>query len=151
MGRTPDRFPGLREEEEGILVDPGTATPTRNGELRYVVGVGFRVYEEGVEKGLSGGIDPPQHEALSTLVHDVASDSWLEVIRDSNRVTSLIYWSDSGKTSKVRESIVSRDGNNRVYQVEDRQYSGGVLFEKVITTYTRDVNGRVVSADINKV
>ena len=58
MGQTPDRFPGEREDE-GVLLEPSAVVPTVNGELRYVTGVGFRFYEEGVLKGLGAGGDMP--------------------------------------------------------------------------------------------
>ena len=52
MPQTPDRFPGERQEE-GILFDVGSDHPTVNGEMRYVTGAGFRVFEEGIEHGLA--------------------------------------------------------------------------------------------------
>lgn len=69
MPRTPDRFPGEREEES-IQFEPSAVVPTTNGEFRYVTGVGFRFYEEGVEVGLSGtGISEAQHRTLLQLIH----------------------------------------------------------------------------------
>ncbi len=51
MGRTPDRFPGEREDE-GLLLVPDTVHPMANGEIRYVTGQGFKFFQEGVEKPL---------------------------------------------------------------------------------------------------
>jgi len=53
MGKTPDRFPGCREEEEIQLI-PGTESPTENGMFSYRSGAGFEFYEEGAVKSLSG-------------------------------------------------------------------------------------------------
>lgn len=69
MGRTPDRFPGEREDE-GVLLEPGAARPTVDGEIRYVAGEGFRFREGGTEVGLSGsGISETSHKALRQLIH----------------------------------------------------------------------------------
>jgi hypothetical protein len=65
---TPDRSPGV-SDEEGLNLEPASA-PTANGQLRYVNGVGFRFFEEGVEKGLTGsGLSEAQHKALLQLIH----------------------------------------------------------------------------------
>lgn len=70
MGVTPDRRPGPLDEDEGINLEPQAIAPTVNGEFRYVAGLGFRFFEEGVEKGLSGtGITEAQHKVLLNLIH----------------------------------------------------------------------------------
>lgn len=51
MARTPDRFPGEREDE-GLFLDPDTVSPTVNGTVRYITGTGFQFRDEGVTKGL---------------------------------------------------------------------------------------------------
>jgi len=51
MARTPDRFPGEREDE-GLILDPDTVSPTVNGTVRYITGTGFQFRDEGVTKGL---------------------------------------------------------------------------------------------------
>lgn len=51
MARTPDRFPGEREDE-GVILEPGSVSPTVNGEIRYVTLKGFRFFEEGIERKL---------------------------------------------------------------------------------------------------
>jgi len=67
---TPDRRPGVLDEDEGINLEPQSVAPTVNGEFRYVAGIGFRFYEEGVEKGLTGtGLTEAQHKVLLNLIH----------------------------------------------------------------------------------
>ncbi len=51
MPRTPDYFPGDREEE-GILFLSGSSPPSKNGEVRYISGSGFQFCEEGAIKTL---------------------------------------------------------------------------------------------------
>ncbi len=68
MPLTPDRRPGP-SDEEGLNLEPASA-PTVNGQLRYVAGIGFRFFEEGVEKGLTGsGLSAAQHKSLLQLIH----------------------------------------------------------------------------------
>ena len=70
MPLTPDRRPGVLDEDEGINLEPQSVAPTVNGEFRYVAGIGFRFYEEGVEKGLTGtGLTEAQHKVLLNLIH----------------------------------------------------------------------------------
>ncbi len=52
MPRTPDRFPGVREDE-GILLPPQATAPTAEGEIRNVTGQGLRVFDSGSEKGIA--------------------------------------------------------------------------------------------------
>lgn len=68
MPLTPDRSPGV-SDEEGVNLE-SAAAPTANGQLRYVAGIGFRFFEEGVEKGLTGtGLSEAQHKTLLQLIH----------------------------------------------------------------------------------
>ena len=121
MVRTPDRFPGEREDE-GLLLDPGAIVPTVNGELRYVTGVGFRFYEEGVEKGLTGtGISETQHKTLRQLIHFIdngpaegfVSGAYRETLPSPSPFpTSVIWYTDSGKTDKIVEKLITYTGVN---------------------------------------
>lgn len=70
MPVTPDRHPGVLEEDEAIQLTPQAVVPSANGEVRYVSGLGFRFYEEGVPVGLSGsGISEATHRTLLQLIH----------------------------------------------------------------------------------
>lgn len=146
MPRTPDRFPGEREEE-GILLEPSAVVPTTNGEFRYVTGVGFRFYEEGVETGLSGsGITANQHLDLDQLVHDIAETSYLEVTRSGGQVTDVIIYTDSGKTTKIREVNITRT-LGQVSQVVTKQYDGGGSLVQTLTQTITRSGGQVASID----
>jgi hypothetical protein len=141
MPQTPDRFPGVREDE-GIILESSATLPTVNGELRYVTGVGFRFYEEGVSTALSGsGITVPQHKQLDTLVHEVAESNDVELIYSGPQLTSIIYWTDGGHTLKIREAVLTYSGDN-VTTIVTKQYApdGSTVVEQVSTTlnYTGD-------------
>jgi hypothetical protein len=71
MPRTPDRFPGLREDE-GVLLTPQATLPTVEGELRNVTGSGLRIFISGSETGL----------ATTTYVEQAAAtSSWKNPVR----------------------------------------------------------------------
>lgn len=146
MPRTPDRFPGTREEE-AIQLEASATVPVTNGEFRYVTGVGFRFFEEGSEIGLSGsGLTAPQHLALDQLVHNIAETSYLEVTRSGGRVTDVIIWTDSGKTTKIREVNITRS-SGQVSQVVTKQYDGGGSLVQTLTQTINRSSGQVASID----
>jgi len=152
MPRTPDRFPGEREDE-GVILEPSSITPVVNGEIRYVTGVGFRFYEEGVEKGLAGsGITGPQHESLDTLVHELDETSYEEVTYGTgSNPSSWIVWTSNAKTLKIREEQYTYLSSGRVSQVVAIQYDGsGSEVMRTTEVYTY-VNGRVSSIQRTKV
>lgn len=121
MGKTPDRFPGTREEDEVQLV-PGATSPSVNGAFSYKTGVGFEFFEEGSIKTLFGtGITEGTHEVLDTLTHNLSEDSYEEVVYTSGKVSSVINWTDSGKTTKIREVVLTRT-SGKVSQVDLIQY-----------------------------
>lgn len=69
MPRTPDRFPG-RREEEALALNPGTTSPSETGEIRYLSGTGFLFREEGITRTLStGGLSSVDHASLRQLTH----------------------------------------------------------------------------------
>ena len=151
MPRTPDRFPGEREEE-GILLTPVPDSPGVNGEIRYIDGVGFQFFQEGIIRMFDddASVDAT-HENIDSLVHELAEDSYLEITRDiAGLVASSVYWTNSNKVRKIRESIVTRGVDGRVTQVEENQYDGlGAVIQSITTTITRE-DGHVVSTTMDE-
>ena len=93
-----------------------------------------------------GGLTPASHRSLDQLVHELAEDSYLEVTRDSGKVSVITYWTDSGKTQKVREVVITRSAG-RVSQTVETQYDGAgvaIVGETLTTTITRS-SGKVES------
>ena len=96
--------------------------------------------------GGGGGISEGQHTGLDTLVHALAEDSDTEVIRTSGRVTSVIVWTDSGHTVKIRETLITRSAG-QVATITTKQYDGtGTLKNTLTKTITR-ASGQVASID----
>jgi hypothetical protein len=150
MGKTPDRFPGQREEDEGVRLDPGTEHPTQNGELRYVDGVGFRFFENGVEVGLAGsGITEGQHEGLDTLVHEIDETSFDEVIYTASFITQYIVWASPAKLLKIREEQYTYSAG-MVSQVVTIQYDGTGAVQMTMTEQYTYSGSRITSVTRTK-
>ncbi len=82
-----------------------------------------------------GGLTPSSHRALDQLVHEIAETSWTEVVETAGKVTAVIVWTDSGKTTKIREENYTYSGG-QVTTIVAKQYDGtGTLVE----TYTETV------------
>lgn len=117
MPRTPDRFPGTREEE-AVQFIPGAATPQTDGEVRYVTGTGFQFLDEGVLKRL---YSDEQHAALRQLIHLADNDGPFEGFASgayeetlplgSAFPTSITWWTSSAKTHKIVENTVTYNLN----------------------------------------
>ena len=154
MPVTPDRHPGLIDEDEGLLLEPQAVTPTAEGEVRFVTGVGFQFRELGVTKGLTGaGLTEAQHEALDTLTHAISETCYWELTRDgSGRVSTETWWTDATKVLKVREAVYARNTQQRVMSETWTQYDGvGAVKVTLTVSYTRNAQGRVVSAALVEV
>lgn len=124
MGKTPDRFPGTREEDEIELVED-TTDPTVEGRMRYVSG-SFKLRDaSGVfdPRSGGGGITEPTHEGLDRLTHWVNETSFDELIYTGNRLDQVITWTSAAKTLKIREDILTYSGS-KVTQVVTIQYDG---------------------------
>lgn len=141
MPTTPDRAPGILSEDEGINLTPQAVAPTVNGELRYVTGLGFRFFDEGVEKGLTGtGISESQHENLDTLTHWIAETGYEENTYSGNNITNTTTWTSPAKTTKVREEQLTYSGN-KVQQIVSIQYNAlGVETYRVTEVMTYSGN-----------
>lgn len=135
MPRTPDKFPGKRVEE-AIQFEADVVHPSTNGELRYVSGLGLRVFDEGAERGV-GGISESDHSALATLTHDVVGSGVDIISYVGGRISNVTSWTDASKTQKVREVQLTYNTNRKVSQIVTIQYdAAGVEKERLTETLT---------------
>ncbi len=114
----------------------------------------FRDDFDGTERTLSTlltggtGITPAEHEAIDSLVHSLAEDFHEEIVRTAGKVSRVTHWTDGTKTTKIRETRITRSGG-KVSSVVNEQYDGaGTLI--VGQTLTETINrsgGKVVSID----
>lgn len=90
------------------------------------------------------------HEATDSLVHGLAETCYVELTRDGNDAFQTeTVWTDSGKTIKVREQSITRDGNGKVSVIVSKQYdAAGDLVQTLTETITRDGNGKYASSAI---
>lgn len=76
-----------------------------------------------------------------------AFDSFVEVTRVGGVVTSIIIWTDAGKTQKVEETNITRV-SGQISAVETKVYSdAGALIDTQTETVTR-ASGRVASITV---
>lgn len=99
---------------------------------------------DGTTTGWELQLTRPAHDPLDTLVHDVAETSYFEVTRSGGQVTDVAYWTDSGKTTKIRDTSITRTGG-QVSQIVINHYDAtGTVCETLTGTITR-TSGQVSS------
>lgn len=119
MAKTPDRFPGTREEQE-LLLEPESTGPTTVGAIRLVSGDFLARDNAGVFNLRSGsGLTKSQHDALRSLIHFIddgpaegfATGAYKETLpAGSPFPTSIIWWESSSKLKKIVEKTITRSG-----------------------------------------
>lgn len=127
---------------QGLGLDDVGEDPSNEGEIQYNSGsfiakdaLGTFDLRAGV--GLSAG----SHRVLDQLVHLIAEDTYEEYNYTGNKVDSIIWWTDNGKTQKVREEIYTYTGN-KVTTIVTKQYDGaGVLVTGETMTDTLNYTG----------
>jgi hypothetical protein len=91
--------------------------------------------------GPTGGLSPAQHDLLDQLVHDIAENSYEELNYTGNVLNSVIIWTDSNKTTKIREWLYTYNGN-RINTEVVKQYDGsGILIVGQTLTGTYSYSG----------
>ena len=144
--RSIDRTPGPSDEEETIYET--NASPT--GGLGSVSqdGTSFVMVDSvGAFNPRTGGsgVTEPQHDAYDKLLHNIQESAFDEVVR-AGQVTDVITWTDSGKTTKIRETSLTRAAG-QVSSIVEKQYNGaGTLVQTRTGTVTR-VSGQVSTVD----
>ena len=124
-----------------------SGNPGDEGLVRYVSG-DLVAYLSGSVKSLTSGtgLNPATHEVLDTLVHNLAESCYFEVTRTGNRISDLTWWTDSGKTVKVREVNVTRT-SGKISQIVVKQYdaAGTIITGQTLTGTVARTGGRVDS------
>jgi hypothetical protein len=148
MPRTPDFFPGDREEE-GLLFLSGSEYPSKNGEVRYVAGVGFQFYEEGTLRTLSSslGISSNDHQSLRQLIHFIddgptigfPDGTFKETLPLGNPFPTLeIWWESAVKLKKIVQLEVTRSLGQLPVIEKWKMFdsNGSTVIEQVTDTIT---------------
>jgi hypothetical protein len=98
----------------------------------------------------SGSSGIKNHEGLDTLTHEVVEDTYQEVIRVDGRVTSIVYYTDSGKSNKIRETNIIRT-SGKISEIEIIQYDSNGQEKYTYTGVLTRSLGKVVGIDWSKV
>jgi hypothetical protein len=130
VGGTAETFYPPADEKIGIQ-DPGGA---------YTHSGTYETLDDHIQDGTAhssagGGITEAQHEDLDTLVHNLSEDMYEEFIYTGARVDDIIVWTDSGKTTKVRETNFTYSANKVSTEVIKQYDSGGSLKKTLTGTY----------------
>jgi hypothetical protein len=75
-------------------------------------------------------------EDLDTLTHNLSEDMYEEFTYSGGQVSSVIHWTDSGKTTKIREQTFTYTGNKVNTEVIKQYNSSGTLKYTLTGTYT---------------
>ena len=88
-------------------------------------------------EGLTGGaLTPSNHKVLDQLVHNIAETSFEEYVRSGGKVTDIIVWTNSSKTTKIREESFAYV-SNKISTIILKQYNAaGALVETLTDTYS---------------
>lgn len=83
----------------------------------------------------SGGLTESTHKILDSLVHEIAENAYEEYTFSGNKISNIIIWTDTNKTTKIREfSYVF--ANNKISTETAKQYdSNGDLLATLVATY----------------
>jgi len=84
----------------------------------------------------TGGLTPTTHRELDQLVHEIDENFYSEYTYSGKQVTNITVWTDSGKTTKIRETQLTYSGK-QVSQTVEIQYDGsGTEVERLTCNYT---------------
>ncbi|MHA2404787.1 MAG: hypothetical protein ACXADH_17455 [Candidatus Kariarchaeaceae archaeon] len=94
-------------------------------------------------EGLGGGaLTPANHRPLDQLVHNIAETSYEELTYTGNQLDSVIIWTNSGKTVKIRETSYTYSGSRPATEtIIQYDGAGAVITGETLTgTYTYSGN-----------
>jgi hypothetical protein len=125
---TPDRFPGV-SDDEGIDLETTVTPPSVNGGLRYVTSLGFRFYEEGVLKG------------LGVSEYDFLLDCEPDSVTNTNTLTRTLG-------SVTKETWVNT-ATTKIIKTIDYTRSAGVVTVELVKVFAADGTTVVAQKTIN--
>ncbi len=92
------------------------------------------------------GISPEEHELIDSMVHNLAEDSYTEIVRGGDGKVSNVNTLTAPAGTNIRTVSVSRNPAGTVTGTVDIQYDeNGNEVQRITTSITRDGTGTVVS------
>ncbi len=148
MSRTPDRFPGSREETEIVVFNEAD---TQSGSINFVTGVFILSDSLGpynprtVASGT--GITAQEHRALRQLVHLADGGGPFEGFEPSafNELgpvgpfpTASIWWTSADRIARIVDESVTYNNNRTINTVQWRAFDtdGSTVLATVTDTYS---------------
>lgn len=131
MPRTPDRSPGVLEEDEEIQLGANPGAPAVAGGLRYD-GTDFQFRDAAgtFNPRSGGGISEPQHEALDTLAHNLSeTHEQVPTFNADGIIVTLVAQGVGGGTVIQNADLLTADANGLVtgYRLRQRDAAGAVV------------------------
>jgi len=131
--------------QDGSIVraDLNTTSTGKAVVRKIIAGTSIDIAYDGADSGTgdvtinlssTGYLDSNDHRALDQLVHVIAETSYYEIIRSGIQITKEIWWTDAGKTKKIREIEYTYFGAF-VSQIITKQYdsNGNVITGETLT------------------
>lgn len=156
MPRTPDRTPGV-SDEEGVVLESSVLSSDQ-GEMRYD-GSRFSFYDSVGEYDprSGGGISEAQHKALRHLIHLVdtggpwdgfsTSPYWESKSGTGPWNHGGIWWESSSKSKKIVEKTINRNSNKTPSTIVWVAYDTDGSTALVTATDTYAYSGGAVNPD----
>lgn len=123
------------QNSNGHLIDRYPVGDPKEGQLRFTDPVTGAVSLKDLFD-----LNQAQHRVSDQLVHLVAESSYEETSYTGNRVSSIVIWTNSSKTQKIREWVYTYSGNKVATEVVNQYNSSGILSEALTYTYTYSGN-----------
>jgi len=143
----------LEIRNQGIWAEDLNTTSTGHAVIiRLFSSTGLALQSTGVDSGtgtvtlaVSTGYIQLVHRPIDQLVHAIAETAYYEVTRVAGKVTQETFWTNSGKTTKIREIDYTYAGA-LVTQMVTKQYDslGNLIIGE---TLTETINRTGVNVD----
>lgn len=95
-----------------------------------------------------------QHENIDSLVHNLSEDTFVDLIRNSQRrVTDVNTYTPEGPVSGtlIRSVSITRNAQNRVETVVENQHdASGTIIQTLTTTINRGSDNRTISIETDE-
>lgn len=88
-----------------------------------------------------------QSEELDSLVHNLSEDYYSETTFQIGRATNITVWTDSNKTTKVREYQYTYERGSVTQEVRIQYDTNGVEVQRLTLSYTYDPSGRLITTE----
>lgn len=151
-GTEDDSFPTEVDVNEDYIQGKGFAIDNNtyvdkdgSGNMRFTDSVtGQKLLSELAQ---ATGLTESSHLILDQLVHNISENSYVEYNRTGGLINSIIIWTDSGKTQKIREWIYTRSGGLVTSEVIKQYNNIGTLIKTETRTISR-TGGLVISESV---